>query len=104
MVAIQRSLSRTRALAVPFLDPGPFLFPLAFWPATYLVLALEVPFFALALMSPDAMAVRMSARVMQSSTSSSLSGFIQTLFSPHFRISAAILLWFLRSAMVTPSC
>ena len=62
-------------MAVPFLDPGPFLLPLAFWPATYLVLALEVPFLGLALISPDAMAVRMSARVMQSSTSSSLSGF-----------------------------
>lgn len=49
-------------------------------------------------------AVRTSARVMQSSTSSRRSGFIQTLFSPHLRISAAILLWFLRSAMLTPSC
>lgn len=104
MVEIQRSLSRTRALAVPFLEPGPFLLPLAFWPAAYLILALDVPFFGFALIRPDAMAVRMSARVMHSSTSSRRSGSIQTLFSPHFRMSAAILLWLLRSAMLTPSC
>ena len=93
-----------RAFAVPLREPGPLRLPLAFWPATYLVLPLEVPFFALALMRPESIAMRISPRVMQSSTSSSLSGLIQTLFSPQPSMSAAIRLWFLRSDIFTPSC
>ena len=36
--------------------------------------------------------------------SSVLSASIQTLFSPHFSIDAAILRWFLKSVMFIPSC
>ncbi len=103
-MAIQRALSRTRAFADPSLLPGPFLFPDAFCAAACLILPLEVPFLALALMVPEFIAVRMSARVMHSATSSMLLGSIQTLFSPHLRISAAILFWLLRLVIFTPSC
>ena len=38
MTEIHLLLSGTRALSVPFLLPGPFLFPFAFWAAAFLIL------------------------------------------------------------------
>ena len=99
MVWIQTFLWGALALWVPFVLPGPFFLPLAFWAWACLILPLEVPSLGLALMVPDAIAVRMSERVMHSATSSSFSGSIQTLWMPHLSISAASLFWLLRPAL-----
>src|SRR3989344_5187385 len=77
----------------PSFLPAPFLIPFLFCFSTLRNLPLLTPFTERTFIAPSLISERTSSFVMASFTSASFSGFIQTLFSPTFRILAAILLW-----------